>query len=200
MCPLRSGFFLSVQRWRELQKPGAFPGTGQEARMNPPPHTHTSAVKPALIGVPSQRDTGQDVHAAERVIRLLMIFQNQHGRRGTASEARRERESDVSDISPGEEFVREAAALMSDKRQSDGLEKRVGRTPSLKTSWKILPKLCDAARKCWDTSEAQGTGTRRALDHRRRQNAIQVVMRSVTRLQQPRRRGPARHPSQIRDG
>lgn len=51
--------------------------------------TRTSAVK-HVIGVPSQRGTGEDADAAERIILLLMIFQNQHGRRGTASGARGE--------------------------------------------------------------------------------------------------------------
>lgn len=50
--------------------------------------TRTSAVKP-VIGVPSQRGGGEDAHAAERFV-LLLIFQNQHGRRGTASGARGE--------------------------------------------------------------------------------------------------------------
>lgn len=60
--------------------------------------------------------------ADKRIILLLMIFQNQHGRHGTASEAQRERKSDASDILPAEEFVSDVAALMSDKTQSDGLE------------------------------------------------------------------------------
>lgn len=48
--------------------------------------TRTSAVK-LVIGIPWQRE---DADAGERVVLLLMIFQNQHGTRGTASGARRE--------------------------------------------------------------------------------------------------------------
>lgn len=92
-----------------------------------------SAVKLAMIVIPSQGDAGEDVNA-ECIILLLMIFQKQSG---TASEAQRESKSDASDILPGEKFVSKVAAVMPDKTQSDGLEnasahhhhaKQVGKT------------------------------------------------------------------------
>lgn len=79
-----------------------------------------------------------------------MIFQNQQGRRGTASGAEWELKSDESDTSPREEFVRVAATLMWDQTKSGGLEDASAELQRTNGVGKIFQNS-DVVRKCRKT-------------------------------------------------
>lgn len=71
-----------TERCTEFRETAGFSGDRTGSSAESP--TRASAVN-LVIGVPSQRGSGEDAGAAERIIRLLMIFQNQHGGGGMAS-------------------------------------------------------------------------------------------------------------------